>query len=111
MLVTILPCQTWHNRGLAGGADSCDPRDQHLSEKPFFTLPTPRSPTQAISYYLSRLGTLLLRERELYLMTFVAARRVRMDMRRKACVGASGGQPESSAEDGRSLDGVQPYGC
>jgi hypothetical protein len=50
------------------------------------------------------LNTFLLMDRDLYLKTCLAARVVRVDMRRTADVGGSGGQPGSNARVGRSLD-------
>jgi hypothetical protein len=49
-------------------------------------------------------NTLMFREWDLFLMSFLGARRVRTDMRRKAGVGASGGQLGSGTNEGRSLD-------
>jgi hypothetical protein len=50
-------------------------------------------------------------ERDISLGIFLAARRVRMHQRQKAVVGVGGGEPGSSAKEGRSLDDYQPYGC
>jgi hypothetical protein len=47
--------------------------------------------------------TLMLMERDLYIRSYLAARRVRTEMRRNAEVGDGGGQPGRSAGEGRPI--------
>jgi hypothetical protein len=46
----------------------------------------------------------MLMEQDLYIMSYLAARRVRADMRREAGVQDGGRQPSSNAMERRSLD-------
>jgi hypothetical protein len=54
---------------------------------------------------------LTFKERNHYLMKCLEARKIRADLRRKANVGARGGQPSNNAKKGRSLGDDQPCGC
>jgi hypothetical protein len=57
------------------------------------------------------MDTFLLHERDMYLNSCLAARRVPANLWRKAGVRAGGGPPGSSEREGRSLDFDQPCGC
>jgi hypothetical protein len=108
-----VPCSGRY--GAKQGTGSCDPRDPHVSgshvrrvlENHNIRTPPLRSPTWPVRcvFFATEYSsdTVLFGEVRLVFVKYFVARKVRTDQRWDAGVGTGGGQPGSSAREGRSL--------